>query len=112
MSHRQLSNPIVRGPFGGPLLVETDGHAADAQSRQTTIKTAVHCSGIGLHSGERVAMSLFPAVAGHGVRFRRTDVGAQDNEIQGRWDQVADTNHCTVLRNADGVSVSTVEHLM
>ncbi len=113
MSLRHLSNPIVRAPFAGSLAPELDAQAdGGGMARQATIKTAVHCSGIGLHCGRSVAMSLFPAAAGHGIRFRRTDVGGRDGEVPARWDLVADTNHCTQLRNDDGIGVSTVEHLM
>ncbi|HLJ62789.1 MAG TPA: UDP-3-O-acyl-N-acetylglucosamine deacetylase, partial [Stellaceae bacterium] len=42
---------------------------------QKTLKTPIHCRGIGLHSGTRVEMTLLPAAADTGIRFRRSDAG-------------------------------------
>ena len=80
--------------------------------RQTTIQNEVHCSGIGLHSGKEVSMSLHPAEADTGVIFRRLDVPGNRSEIPALFDQVIDTRLCTTLANDRGTSVSTVEHLM
>jgi UDP-3-O-[3-hydroxymyristoyl] N-acetylglucosamine deacetylase len=78
---------------------------------QSTLKTAIDCVGIGLHSGRRVQMALRPAAANHGIVFRRTDLG---RDIPARFDLVADTRLATVLADpADpSVRVSTVEHVM
>jgi len=79
--------------------------------RQRTLKTAIGCVGVGVHSGQRVNLKLRPAPAGHGIVFRRTDLGC---DIEARFDNVCDTRLCTAL--ADPVHptarVSTVEHLM
>lgn len=80
--------------------------------RQRTLKAPVHCSGIGLHSGTPVSMTLFPAPEDHGIVFRRTDVADRDNQVNALWHAVADTFHCTLIRNAEGTGVATVEHLM
>jgi UDP-3-O-[3-hydroxymyristoyl] N-acetylglucosamine deacetylase len=80
--------------------------------RQHTLKNSIYCSGTGLHSGARVAMSLHPAKPDTGIVFRRTDIGGADAEIPARFDRVSDTRLCTTLSNDAGVSVSTVEHLM
>jgi UDP-3-O-[3-hydroxymyristoyl] N-acetylglucosamine deacetylase len=79
---------------------------------QQTLKDAIHCTGVGLHSGARVSMTLRPAPVGAGVSFVRTDVAGRDRVVPARWDAVADTRLCTVVANADGVTVGTVEHLM
>lgn len=86
-------------------------------SRQTTLKAPINCTGTGLHSGERVNMTLAPAPAGSGIVFRRTDLvekGAtvEQATIPARWDHVVDTRLCTVVGNAHGAVVGTVEHLM
>jgi UDP-3-O-[3-hydroxymyristoyl] N-acetylglucosamine deacetylase len=73
-----------------------------------TLKRAVGCTGIGLHSGKPVRLALKPAPAEHGIRFRRTDLGV---EIPARLSSLADLDHATTL-SADGVSVATVEHLL
>ena len=57
-------------------------------------------------------MRIEPAFAGHGIWFRRTDVTDCDNLIAASWDNVVDTQLNTKIANADGASVSTVEHLM
>ena len=78
--------------------------------RQTTLKSSIRCSGIGLHTGEKIAMTLYPAEPGEGITFRRTDLGGA--EIPARFDNVVDTRLCTTIANEDGASVGTVEHLL
>ena len=80
--------------------------------RQRTLKSAIGCSGVALHSGAKVSMSLSPAAPDTGIVFRRTDPVAGDPLIPARWDQVVDTRMCTTLGNKDGTTVGTVEHLM
>jgi UDP-3-O-[3-hydroxymyristoyl] N-acetylglucosamine deacetylase len=79
---------------------------------QRTLKSSIHCSGVGLHSGNAVQMTLHPAEPDTGIVFRRVDVQDKFNEIPARFDFVSDTRMCTTLSNADGVSIMTVEHLM
>jgi len=80
---------------------------------QKTLKRAIHCKGIGLHSGEPVTMRLLPAPADHGIQFIRTDLkGEHRAPILARWDRVVDTKLCTVVANEAGASVGTIEHLM
>jgi UDP-3-O-[3-hydroxymyristoyl] N-acetylglucosamine deacetylase len=81
-------------------------------SFQHTLKSPIHCTGIGLHSGNKVSMSLKPAEENSGITFIRTDLRGRRAVIPVRWDAVSDTRLCTVVSNADGVSVGTVEHLM
>src|SRR5438552_7280662 len=76
---------------------------------QQTLKTVIGCRGIGLHSGQKVAMTMRPAPPGTGIVFHRTDAGA---EIRANWVNTIDTARCTVLSNGEGTSVSTIEHLM
>ncbi|MBF0159802.1 MAG: UDP-3-O-acyl-N-acetylglucosamine deacetylase [Magnetococcales bacterium] len=77
---------------------------------QKTLKNTVRCTGIGLHSGEKCYLSLRPAPENSGIVFRRMDCGGA--VIPARVEQVVDTRLCTTLANADGVTVSTVEHLL
>lgn len=81
-------------------------------SWQQTLNTTIHCAGIGLHTGRRVRMTLRPAEADHGVVFIRTDVPADRAVIPARWDLVADTRLCTLLKNEHGTTIGTIEHLM
>lgn len=79
---------------------------------QTTLAGSVACSGIGLHSGKIVNMTLRPADADTGIQFVRLDVPEGTNTIPAYYLNVSDTRMGTTLTNAYGVSVSTVEHLM
>ncbi|MEE8333213.1 MAG: UDP-3-O-acyl-N-acetylglucosamine deacetylase [Alphaproteobacteria bacterium] len=83
-----------------------------ASIRQKTLKTSISCTGIGLHSGHDVAMTLHPADAGAGISFHRTDVPAHDADIPASWRSVVDTRMATTLGNQAGTRISTVEHLM
>ncbi|MBI5549315.1 MAG: UDP-3-O-acyl-N-acetylglucosamine deacetylase [Deltaproteobacteria bacterium] len=79
------------------------------QLRQRTIAEEASCSGIGLHTGALVTVTLKPAPENHGVTFRRTDVpGAR--EIPARAEHVVDTSLATTL-GRDGLRIGTVEHL-
>src|SRR5690606_9831351 len=78
---------------------------------RTTLKREATLLGTGLHSGRPARLALRPVRSG-GIRFRRVDVTDRPNLIPARHDLVSDTTLCTVLSNADGVSVATIEHLM
>lgn len=77
-----------------------------------TISEPVSFTGVGLHGGQSARLVLMPAAAGSGITFVRSDVDAAVSSIPARFDLVTDTRLCTKLSNDDGVSVSTVEHLM
>lgn len=77
-----------------------------------TIARSVQFRGVGLHGGASVLMAVGPAPAGTGILFRRTDAGTGSRPIPARHDAVVETQLCTRLANQDGLSVSTVEHLM
>jgi len=79
---------------------------------EKTLKSSIGCTGIGLHSGRTVSMTLHPAAPGTGIRFRRTDIAGGCAEIPADWRHVAETHMCTALTDADGARVATVEHLM
>lgn len=79
---------------------------------QATVNTAVSFSGVGLHSGKRVRMSVQPAPADHGIRFRRIDTPGGGDEIPALWTHSEPAALCTRIQNSRGVSVSTIEHVM
>lgn len=85
---------------------------------QTTLRNRIGCAGIGLHSGQQVRFTVYPAEAGNGITFRRVDlcgpdgVGDADICVQARYDNISSTQLGSTLRNAAGVTVATVEHLM
>lgn len=76
---------------------------------QQTLKTVIDCRGIGLHSGRRIAMRLAPGAPDSGIVFRRTD---RSGEVRAVWENAVKSPRCTVLSNGEGMTVSTVEHLM
>jgi UDP-3-O-[3-hydroxymyristoyl] N-acetylglucosamine deacetylase len=78
---------------------------------QTTLLNTISCTGIGLHSGSDVTLTLRPAPADHGIVFVRVDLSG-DNVIPALYDRVVDTRLCTVIANEAGASVGTIEHLM
>ncbi len=75
---------------------------------QRTLRRQISCAGIGLHSGNKVTLTLRPAAADTGIRFRRTDVGV---EIPATVGYVTSLQYATVL-GRDGATVETVEHLL
>lgn len=78
--------------------------------RQRTVASAVSCSGVGLHSGKKVNLTLKPAPVNMGIRFIRKDL--PDNPgVTAHFNQVVDTSLATVI-GSDGIIVSTIEHLM
>lgn len=79
---------------------------------QNTLKSPAAFTGVGLHGGAPVRMVVHPAPADHGIWFRRTDVVDRDAMILARWDMVRPSQLCTVIENGDGISVSTIEHIM
>jgi UDP-3-O-[3-hydroxymyristoyl] N-acetylglucosamine deacetylase len=79
---------------------------------QTTIRSTASFQGVGLHTGARVRMTVNPASANYGIWFRRTDVIGRDAMVPAIWDAVTPSRLCTVIENAAGVSVQTIEHIM
>jgi UDP-3-O-[3-hydroxymyristoyl] N-acetylglucosamine deacetylase len=76
---------------------------------QRTLRRATTCAGIGLHSGRKVTLSLRPAAAGSGIRFRRLDLGGL--EVPAEINHLGAINYATGLMR-DAVQVETVEHLL
>jgi UDP-3-O-[3-hydroxymyristoyl] N-acetylglucosamine deacetylase len=81
--------------------------------RQTTLRDRTTVSGIGVHSALPVTLSLYPAEAGTGVVFIRSGVdGTPEREIRANAGSVTATELATVLGDASGPGVSTIEHIM
>src|SRR5881398_1011548 len=76
---------------------------------QRTIRRQISCVGIGLHSGNKVNLTLKPAPVDFGVRFRRTDLG--DHDVPATVHHLAGIQLATGLARNE-VSVETVEHLL
>ena len=77
---------------------------------QQTLNRPASFSGIGLHSGNRVNMTILPAPANSGVRFRRVDLDGKP-EIEARVENVSETNRSTTLTKGN-VKVQTIEHVL
>lgn len=78
--------------------------------RQRTLKNVIRATGVGIHSGEKVYMTLRPAAVNTGIVFRRTDL-AEPVCLHARAENVGDTSLSTALVR-DGVRVATIEHLL
>jgi UDP-3-O-[3-hydroxymyristoyl] N-acetylglucosamine deacetylase len=100
--------PLMDGFTRLPLA---NAEASSSGWRQCTLKTAIDCVGVGIHSGRRVTLTIHPAAVDHGIVFRRTDLNCL---IPAHFENVIDTRLCTVLANAafPSARVGTVEHLM
>ena len=78
--------------------------------KQRTLMNEVGCTGIGLHTGEKVKIKLKPAPANSGIKFVRTDLKGHP-EVDVRFDNVFDTTLATTI-GTNGCKVATIEHLM
>lgn len=78
--------------------------------KQRTPKKVIQATGVGLHSGDKVLLTLSPAPINTGIIFRRTDLSPVV-EIPASYENVSDTMLCTSLQH-QGAKVATVEHLL
>ncbi len=78
---------------------------------QKTLSKEVKFTGIGLHSGQRSTLSIFPANEDNGIVFKRVDLN-KNNLIKANFKNVSSAKLCTTLENDYGVKISTVEHLL
>ena len=78
--------------------------------RQRTLKNAIRATGVGLHTGEKVYLTLRPAPVDTGIVFRRIDLDPVV-DVPAKPEFVGDTRMSTTIQNGD-VKISTVEHLM
>ncbi|MBT3703819.1 MAG: UDP-3-O-acyl-N-acetylglucosamine deacetylase [Alphaproteobacteria bacterium] len=111
-----MANSDDRPALGSARPGASESARPDA-SFQQTLRNRISCTGVGLHSGVDVAMTLMPADPDTGIVFRRTDVDTSHldrdiAEIPALWNHVSGTMLGTTLVNDHGTSVATVEHLM
>ena len=78
---------------------------------QSTIAKKVSFSGVGIHTGNKVKMSVLPSTPNSGIVFKRTDLN-QNNIVIPNFANVSDATLCTTVSNQFGIKVSTIEHLM
>ncbi len=79
---------------------------------QKTINSQISCSGIGIHSGSEVKMTLKPAQPNSGIVFKRTDVEPEKSIVEADYKNVVETNLGTTIANKFGVKISTIEHFL
>ena len=79
---------------------------------QTTVSKPIIFEGIGLHKGLSSKLVVLPAGVGSGICFKRTDIQSGNKFIPAILGNVVSSELCTRVANLDGVSVSTIEHLM
>lgn len=87
------------------MSVRNDHH------QKTTIAPAI-IAGVGVHTGKRVRLAVRPAPVGTGIVFVRTDITDRNNRIPVSGEAVVDARLNTMIENAAGVRLSTIEHLM
>jgi UDP-3-O-[3-hydroxymyristoyl] N-acetylglucosamine deacetylase len=85
---------------------------ASSVDQQHTLASPATFAGVGVHTGRNVKVTVRPALVNAGVTFIRTDIEVGDNRIPARGDLVVKTRLGTVIGNAAGATVSTIEHLM
>lgn len=79
---------------------------------QRSLKSSIGCAGVGLHSGQKIQITLHPAPVDHGVVFRRVDLPGKP-QFAALYDEVIDTRLCTCLGDLEaGIKIGTIEHLM
>ena len=81
------------------------------KSKQKTLKEKIDLQGVGLHNGTEVNLTIKPSKPNTGIIFKRIDIN-NNNIIHANFKNVVEPILCTKLRNENGVTVSTVEHLM
>tara|TARA_Y200000002_G_scaffold371895_1_gene369074 strand:+ start:914 stop:1840 length:927 start_codon:yes stop_codon:yes gene_type:complete len=81
------------------------------QHKQKTINDTIKFQGVGLHNGINVNLTVKPASENFGIKFCRTDVN-KENLIEANYQNVVEPVLCTKIKNNEGTTVSTVEHLM
>ena len=78
---------------------------------QNTLNDQIIFNGIGLHNGQNVKLTIKPAKENFGIKFCRVDIN-KNNLIEANYQNVVEPVLCTKIRNKEGATVSTVEHLM
>jgi len=81
------------------------------KSNQKTLKEKIDLQDVGLHNGVEVNLTIKPSKPNTGIIFKRVDINS-NNIIHANFKNVVEPILCTKLRNENGVTVSTVEHLM
>ena len=111
MSLYQTPSFLAPAPVPASLLTG-QAMANGSAHMQKTLRGVAQCTGVGVHSGEKATLRILPAEPDTGIVFIRTDLKNGARTIPARWDHVVETQLCTVIGNAGGGKVATIEHLM
>jgi UDP-3-O-[3-hydroxymyristoyl] N-acetylglucosamine deacetylase len=112
LRRRKVSNRnLGRSSAFGPCDDYKDG-LVTLQAFQHTVRSPALFAGVGVHTGAHTRVDIRPAPADHGVVFVRTDITDRDNRVPVSPEAVCKTQLGTVITNAAGVTVATIEHLM
>ncbi len=79
--------------------------------KRKTIQNKISYSGIGLHKGEKIDMTLYPLESGNGIQFKRVDVNG-DNIIEVKLENVFNPTRGTNIKNKNGAEMHTIEHFL
>ena len=93
-------------------MSQSGSYSKSNQKKQHTLRETVRVEGVALHSGVAVSLAIKPAAIDQGIVFKRIDVKNHYAVIPAKWNLVSDTRLCTTITNKQGISVSTIEHLM
>ena len=88
------------------------GRSSMKFSRQTTLRSQATVTGVGVHSGAPVSLTMGPAPIDAGIVFLRTGLDGADREVQAAFGSVIATELATVLGDRNGPLVSTAEHVL
>ena len=80
--------------------------------RQSTLRAQATVTGVGVHSGQPVNLTIGPAPVDAGFIFVRTGLDGADREVQANFESVIATEFATVLGDSEGPLVSTAEHVL
>jgi len=119
LNRTPVQEPLIAAVYHLPVINANAKSVKDREqpsavvARRQTLKNAIACTGVGLHSGKRVSMTLVPADANTGIVFIRSDLPGAPR-IAALWHNVRDTRLCTVIGNTEtpSATVATIEHLM
>ena len=79
---------------------------------QHTLKTSIHCTGVGLHTGISATVILEPAASDTGIVFRITNDQGRLVDVPAHWSNTVESSLCTTLTDRNGATLMTIEHLM
>lgn len=82
------------------------------RENQATLREAASFHGVGLHTGRETNVTIRPAPAGTGIRFRRVDRRGGGAELPAHWRHCIDFPRCTMMKAENGAKFQTIEHLM